>query len=52
MVTEKQEQPKCGACKEVIGDIWQGYVYCAYLHCDVWANSLMCQHGKDLDEIW
>lgn len=45
----KEETPhRCGACREVLGCQWQGYVYCSWLRHDVWAMSLMCPHGKDL----
>lgn len=46
------EQPKCRDCKECVGQIWQGYVYCAWLHCDVWAASIQCEHGKLLNEVF
>ena len=52
MVGKQNEELKCGSCSECIGDVWNGYVYCAFLGCDVWAGSLMCQHGKDLQEIF
>lgn len=46
------EQPRCRDCKEVTGDGWQGYVYCCYLHCDVWGASIQCEHGKLLNEVF
>lgn len=52
MVENDYNEPRCGSCKEVNGNIWQGYVFCHWLQCDVWADSLKCQHGKDLDEIF
>lgn len=52
MVDEKQTNGKCGSCREVTGDVWQGYVHCAWLNCDVWAYSLKCQHGQDLDDCF
>lgn len=52
MVNECNECPKCGQCKECRGDVWQGFVYCAWLNHDVWADSLMCKHGLDLLESW
>lgn len=52
MVNNSEQQPRCGSCQEVTGNVWQGYVYCHYLKCDVWAQSLMCQHGIDLDDAF
>lgn len=52
MVNEFNDCPKCGQCKECRGEIWQGYVYCAWLNQDIWAGSLMCQHGLDLLDSW
>lgn len=52
MVNKQNEEPRCGSCREVTGNVWQGYVFCHWLQCDVWADSLKCQHGRDLDEIF
>lgn len=52
MVNEKNDYPKCGECPEVNGCVWQGYVYCSYLHQDVWAGSLQCPHGDILRECF
>ena len=52
MVNENKEDPKCGACQEIRGCVWQGFIYCNYLQCDVYAESLMCQHGLDLLEMF
>lgn len=52
MVGKNDDEKKCGACSEVVGDVWNGYVFCRFLGCDVWAGSIMCQHGKDLQEIF
>lgn len=52
MVNEENKVPQCGKCKEVIGCVWKGFVYCAYLNQDVWAQSMMCKHGKDLLDTW
>lgn len=52
MVGENQTIPRCGECKEVTGCVWQGYVFCSYLNQDVWAQSIKCQHGMDLDECF
>lgn len=48
MVEKEMNEPRCGSCMEVNGCIWQGFVYCSWNHCDVWADSIMCDHGKDL----
>ena len=48
MVENKTEDRRCGQCRETVGDVWQGYVHCAWLNYDVWAQSLMCKHGLDL----
>lgn len=52
MDVNENEENRCGQCSEVIGCRWKGFVYCAYLHQDVWADSLMCQHGEDLLECF
>lgn len=52
MVNKTEQQPRCGSCKEVTGNVWQGYVFCNYLKCDVWAESIRCQHGIDLDDAF
>lgn len=52
MVNEKNDYHKCGECPEVNGCVWQGYVYCSYLHQDVWANSMQCPHGDILRECF
>ena len=52
MVKLDDNEKRCGSCKEVTGNVWQGFVYCHYYCCDVWAQSIKCQHGKDLDEIF
>lgn len=52
MVNEQNNEPRCGSCREVTGNVWQGYVFCHWLQCDVWADSLKCQHGRDFDEIF
>lgn len=52
MVEEKKPIPRCGECSEVCGSVWQGYVFCAYLNQDVWAQSIKCQHGLDLDDAF
>ena len=52
MVNEQNNEPRCDSCREVTGNVWQGYVFCHWLQCDVWADSLKCQHGRDLDEIF
>lgn len=52
MVESQEQKKKCATCQEIHGNIWVGYVYCAWLNCDVWADSLRCQHGLDLDEMF
>lgn len=52
MVNEKENEPRCGSCLETCGNVWQGYVYCMWLHCDVWADSLQCEHGKFLQDCF
>ena len=52
MVEEKKKEPRCGECQCVIGNVWCGFVYCHWLKCDVYADSLMCQHGLDLLECF
>lgn len=46
MVNKQEIEPRCGQCAEVIGNVWQGFVYCCHNKCDVWADSIMCNHGK------
>lgn len=50
MVNEVNQSPTCGQCSEVNGDVWQGCVFCTWLNCQVYAGSMMCQHGIDLME--
>lgn len=52
MVNKNEDNGRCGSCPEVNGIVWQGFVYCQYLRCDVYADSLKCQHGHDLDDVW
>lgn len=52
MVETTKDQPRCGSCKEINGCVWQGFVYCSWLNQDVWAQSIRCQHGMDMDEIF
>ena len=52
MVNNEEQNSRCGSCKEVTGNVWQGFVFCQWLRCDVFADSLKCQHGKDLDDVW
>lgn len=52
MVEQNEQSLKCATCPEVTGNIWCGYVYCHWLNCDVWAESLRCKHGNDLEEIF
>lgn len=52
MVEEKNKEMTCGHCPLIMGDIWQGFVYCTVLNQDVWAGSLMCKQGKDATEIF
>lgn len=52
MVNKKDDAPRCGACREVFGEPWRGFVFCHYLKQEVWSESLMCEHGKDLEEIF
>ncbi len=46
------EQARCRDCKEVCGNIWNGYVYCTWLNCNVWGASEQCDHGKLLNEVF
>lgn len=52
MVKKAENDSRCGSCQAVTGNVWQGFVYCQYYNCDVWAQSLKCEHGKELDEIF
>ncbi|MBR4846179.1 MAG: hypothetical protein IKU98_07145 [Bacteroidaceae bacterium] len=52
MVKNEEQVKRCGSCKEINGCVWQGFVYCSYLNQDVWAQSIRCQHGNDIDEIF
>ena len=52
MVEKKDEEPRCGQCKEVMGCVWCNFVYCRWLGHDVYVDSLMCDHGKDLLEMF
>lgn len=52
MVNEMKQYHRCGECPEIIGNCWQGYVFCSFLHQDVWADSLQCPHGDDLREMF
>lgn len=52
MVDKSDDKPKCGQCKEVRGCVFLGMVYCAWLNQDVYAGSLMCEHGRDTLEIF
>lgn len=52
MVNNEEQQARCGSCREVIGNVWQGFVFCQWLRCDVYADSLQCDHGRDLEESW
>lgn len=52
MVNCKEQEMKCGSCKEVTGNVFVGMVYCHYLNCDVYSESVMCQHGRDLQECF
>lgn len=50
MVNLENTQLKCGSCPEHVGCPFNGYVYCAMLGQDVWADSLRCPHGIDIEE--
>lgn len=51
MVDKSEYKGRCGSCDETTDNVWQGCVYCRYLRCEVYVNSLKCEHGKLLDEI-
>lgn len=52
MVVSKLENPKCRDCQHANDSPFESYVYCSWLNCRVWGASEMCDHGKDLLEIW
>lgn len=52
MDVKPKKEPRCGACREVWGAQWQGFVYCHYLNQDVWAESIMCNHGRYMEDIF
>lgn len=49
---QRDTETKCGQCREVYGDIWSGFCYCSWLNHRVYAGSEMCQHGKDLLDVF
>lgn len=50
MVGNEVDAPRCRDCKEVTGDAIGQYVYCPWLNCRVYGNSMMCKHGLDLHD--
>lgn len=52
MAMIKIEEPRCGSCREINGDVTQGFVYCHWLNQSVYAESIMCPHGRDLEECF
>lgn len=52
MVDRQLYKGRCGSCDEISDRVWQGCAYCRYLHCEVYVNSIKCEHGKILDEIF
>lgn len=52
MDVNNDNEKRCRQCKEVIHHDYGGFVYCAWWNMEVYAESLMCQHGKDLEEIF
>ena len=50
MVASVVDAPRCRDCKEMMGDAREQYVYCAWLNCRVYGNSMMCKHGLDLHD--
>lgn len=52
MVNVAMEEPRCKQCLEVAGDREGAFVFCAFLNQTVWADSVMCPHGKLLAECF
>lgn len=52
MVNEADKLPRCADCSCALGNIWQGYIYCSWLKCDVWAKSIQCKHGADINDLF
>lgn len=52
MVNVAMEEPRCRQCMEVAGEKGGAFVFCAFLNQIVWADSIMCPHGKLLAECF
>lgn len=52
MVEENKVYYRCRQCKELLGSREAAYVYCPFLHMNVWGDSLMCPHGEFLMECF
>lgn len=52
MVNEFVNCPRCRKCPEIVGSREGAFVFCAFLSQDVWADSIMCPHGEDLNECF
>ncbi len=52
MVNCGMDSPRCCTCPEVVGEKFQGYVFCMFLNHDVWGQSIRCPHGMDLAECF
>ena len=50
MVANQIDAPRCRDCKEVMGEPIGQYLYCPWLNCRVYGNSMMCKHGLDLHD--
>ena len=52
MAVMNNDQKRCRQCPEVNHHEFGGFVYCAWLNQDVFAESIMCPHGRDLLECF
>lgn len=52
MVDRQLYKGRCGSCDEISDRVWQGCAYCRYLRYEVYVNSIKCEHGRILDEIF
>lgn len=51
-MVENETNQTCASCDESVGQIYNGMIYCCWLHCEVFAASLQCPHGALLRELF
>lgn len=52
MVNVDVDNLRCRQCEEINPHEFKGFVYCRWLKCEVYMDSLMCEHGRNLAECF